>query len=325
MHYSIQELEKIIAKNFEEISFDNDPVNLYRPINYILSIGGKRVRPILTLMATDLFDGDINKAVKAAMAIEIFHNFSLLHDDLMDKSDTRRGNPTVHKKWNNNIAILSGDAMLIESYKYIAQVPDSLLPEILNVFSNMAMDVCKGQQLDMDYENQENVSEAQYLEMIRLKTAVLIASALKIGAIMSGAKASDADLLYNYGINIGLAFQLKDDILDVYGNQDTFGKKIGEDIINNKKTFLLLKALETSNPEQRKELEKWIAKTEFDEVEKFEAVKKIYEELDIKTISESMVEKYYQSALECLSSIDVCDERKKELYLFAENLNKREK
>lgn len=325
MHYSIQELGKIIAKKFDEILFDNDPVNLYNPINYILSLGGKRVRPLLTLLAVDLFEGDIDKAIKPAMAIEIFHNFSLLHDDLMDRSDTRRGKPTVHKKWNNNIAILSGDAMLIESYKYIAQVPDNLLPEILNVFSNMAMDVCKGQQLDMDYETQENVSEAQYLEMIRLKTAVLIASALKIGAIMSGAKASDADLLYNYGINIGLAFQLKDDILDVYGNQNTFGKKIGEDIINNKKTFLLLKALETSNSKQREELGKWISMTEFDENEKIGAVRRIYEELNIKAVSENMVEKYYHSALESLSSIDVCNERKKELYLFAENLNNREK
>lgn len=325
MHYSIKELEKIIAKNFDEISFDNEPVNLYKPINYILSIGGKRVRPILTLMAADLFEGSIEKAIKPAMAIEIFHNFSLLHDDLMDKSDTRRGNPTVHKKWNNNIAILSGDAMLIESYKYIAQVPDILLPEILNVFSNMAIDVCKGQQLDMDYEIREDVSQAEYLEMIRLKTGALIAYALKIGAILSGAKASDADLLYNYGINIGLAFQLKDDILDVYGDQNTFGKRIGEDIVNNKKTFLLIKALEISKPKQREELEKWIAKTDFDESEKIEAVKKIYEELNIKAISESMVQNYYLSALDCLSSIDVCNERKKELYLFAENLNKREK
>lgn len=325
MHYSIQDLEKIIAKNFEEILFDNDPINLYSPINYILSIGGKRVRPLLTLMAADLFQGDINKAVKPAMAIEIFHNFSLLHDDLMDRSDTRRGQPTVHKKWNNNIAILSGDAMLIEAYKYIAQVPDNLLHEILNVFSNMAIDVCKGQQLDMDYETRENVSESEYLEMIRLKTAVLIASSLKIGAILSGAKESDADLLYNYGINIGLAFQLKDDILDVYGNQSTFGKRIGEDIVNNKKTFLLLKALEISNPQQREELEKWIAMTEFDETEKIAAVKNIYEELSIKAVSENMVQKYYQSAIDCLSSIEVGDERKKELYLFAENLNNREK
>lgn len=325
MCYSIQELEKIIAKNFDEISFDNDPINLYSPINYILSIGGKRVRPLLALIAVDMFEGDINKAIKPAMAIEIFHNFSLLHDDLMDKSDTRRGKPTVHKKWNNNIAILSGDAMLIEAYKYIAEVSDNLLPEILNVFSNMAIDVCKGQQLDMDFETQENVSEAEYLEMIRLKTAVLIASALKIGAILSGAKASDAELLYNYGINIGLAFQLKDDILDVYGNQSVFGKKIGEDIINNKKTFLLIKSLETSNSKQREELEKWIAKADFDENEKIGAVKKIYEELNIKAVSESMVQKYYQSAIDCLSSINVSDERKKELYLFAENLNNREK
>ncbi len=325
MIYSIQELEKIIAKEFDQLSLDNDPKNLYDPINYILSLGGKRVRPMLALMAANLFTDNIEKAIKPALAIEIFHNFSLLHDDLMDKSDTRRGKPTVHKKWNNNIAILSGDAMLIESYKYIAQVPENTLPEILNIFSNMAIDVCKGQQLDMDYEEKIDVTEAEYLEMIRLKTGALIASALKIGAVMAGAQPSDADLLYDFGIHIGLAFQLRDDILDVYGNQSTFGKNIGEDIVNNKKTFLLLRALKTANPQQRQELERWIAMTEFDKDEKIEAVKKIYDELHLKTVSENMVEKYYLTALDCLSSVNVSNDRKKELYLLSENLTNREK
>ncbi len=325
MIYPITELEAIIAKEFDEIALNKEPENLYNPIKYILSLGGKRIRPLFTLLAANLFGGDIKKAIKPAVAIEVFHNFSLLHDDLMDKSEMRRGKPTIHKKWNSNIAILSGDAMLIESYKFLAQVPKSILPEILDLFSSMALDVCKGQQLDMDYENKKHVTEAQYIEMIRLKTAVLIASALKIGAISSGAESTDAELLYDFGINIGLAFQLKDDILDVYGDPKTFGKKVGGDIVNNKKTFLLIKAQKTANKTQKIELDKWISISDFNAKEKISAVKKIYDQLNLKSISENLVEKYYLAALDCLSAINVADERKKELLVLAENLTYREK
>lgn len=325
MIYSIKELEKIIVREFENLQFDKEPANLYDPIDYILSLGGKRVRPLLTLLAANLFGRDIKEAIKPALAIEIFHNFSLLHDDLMDKSDMRRGKATVHKKWNDNIAILSGDAMLIEAYKYIAQVPNEILPEILSLFSSMAIDVCKGQQLDMDYENKNHVTEAEYIEMIQLKTAVLIASALKIGAILAGADSFDAQLLYDYGINIGLAFQLKDDLLDVYGDPKTFGKKTGGDIVNNKKTLLLIKARKNANEVQKAELERWLSMTEFDSKEKIDAVKKIYDELNLRFIAENLVEKYYLAALDCLSSIHASDERKKELLLLAENLTYREK
>lgn len=276
-------------------------------------------------MAADLFGKDVKSVIDPAIGIEIFHNFSLLHDDLMDKADLRRGNQTVHKKWNDNTAILSGDAMLIEAYKYIAKVPSHLLPDILHLFSSSAMEVCKGQQLDMDFEQRTDVTEAEYMEMIRLKTAVLIACALKIGAIIAEAPVADADLVYEYGINIGLAFQLKDDLLDVYGDPKTFGKNVGGDILCNKKTYLLIKALKKSNRVQREELEKWLSATDYEPAVKINAVKNIYDELNLKIISENLIEKYYLASLDYLSAINVSNDRKKELILLSENLMYREK
>lgn len=325
MLYSADSLSEKIEEAIRDISFDLKPKSLFEPISYSLSVGGKRVRPLLMLMATNLFGGQIDKSLKPAIGIEIFHNFTLLHDDLMDKSDMRRGMPTVHKKWDANVAILSGDAMLIESYKYVASVPLAILPEIIELFSKTAMEVCQGQQLDMDFEKSENVTEAEYIEMIMLKTAVLLACSLKMGALIANASARDAELLYNYGINIGLAFQLKDDLLDVYGDSKTFGKNIGEDIVSNKKTYLLIKALKTSNEKQYAELMKWISAEKFDKNEKIESVKNIYNELNLKSISENLIEKYYLAALDCLSSINIANERKKELILLSENLMYREK
>lgn len=325
MPYSATQLSNKIENAIREISFNEDPKSLFDPISYILSLGGKRIRPLLTLLATNLFSEDVEISVKPALGLEIFHNFSLLHDDLMDKSDMRRGKPTVHKKWDDNTAILSGDAMLIESYNYISSVPAEMLPKVLQLFSETAMGVCKGQQYDMDFETRNDVTEQEYLEMIRLKTAVLLACSLKMGALLANAAETDADLLYDFGINIGLAFQLKDDLLDVYGDPKTFGKNIGGDIVNNKKTFLLIKALKTSNEKQRKELSEWISSEKFDKEEKISAVKKIYDELFLKSISENLIEKYYLAALDCLSAINIADERKKVLIALAENLMYREK
>ncbi|HBG58601.1 MAG TPA: isoprenyl synthetase, partial [Porphyromonadaceae bacterium] len=281
MLHSADTLSRKIEEAIRKIPFDMKPVTLYEPIRYALSVGGKRIRPMLVLLATDMFGQEIEVSVKPAIGIEIFHNFTLLHDDLMDNSDMRRGMPTVHKKWDASTAILSGDAMLIESYKYVASVPPAVLPEIMSLFSKTAMEVCQGQQLDMDFEKRTDVSESEYLEMIMLKTAVLLACSLKVGALLAGASPHDAELLYNFGINIGLAFQLKDDLLDVYGDAKTFGKNIGGDIVSNKKTYLLIKALKTAGDGQRTELLKWISAEKFDKNEKIESVKNIYNDLNL--------------------------------------------
>lgn len=325
MLYSIDALSKKIEEAIQHISFGSKPGSLYDPISYALSVGGKRVRPLLVLLAANMFGGEVDKSLKPAIGIEIFHNFTLLHDDLMDKSDMRRGMPAVHKKWDANTAILSGDAMLIESYRHIASVHSGILPQIISLFSQTAMEVCQGQQLDMDFEKRSDVTESEYIEMITLKTAVLLACSSKMGALLANASLNDAELLYNYGINIGLAFQLKDDLLDVYGDSKTFGKNIGGDIVSNKKTYLLIKALKTSDKKQYSELLKWISAEKFDKTEKIESVKNIYNELNLKIIAENLIEKYYLAALDCLSSINVADERKKELISLSENLMYREK
>lgn len=309
-----------IDKELSNVLKQEQPETLFEPPRYVISLGGKRIRPILTLIAVDLFGKDVDVAVNAALGIEIFHNFSLLHDDLMDNADLRRGNLTVHKKWNSNTAILSGDAMVIESYKYIAKVSGQYLQKILEIFSNTAMDICIGQQLDIDFEQRTDVSEAEYIEMILKKTAVLIGSSLKIGAVIADAKETDSDALYQFGINLGLAFQLKDDLLDVYGDVKTFGKNIGGDIINNKKTFLLIKALKDSNQIQQKTLEYWLNLKEFNPEEKIESVKKIYDELNLKVITENLIEKFYLASLDCLSTVNVTNESKKELLELSEKL-----
>lgn len=325
MNPKVALFEKIIADAIREVFAQEQFPTLFDPARYILSLGGKRLRPLLTLMGSDLFGSKVDKAINAALAIEIFHNFSLLHDDLMDRADMRRGQPTVHKKWNANSAILSGDAMVIEAYRYIAKVPPASLPVILDLFSTTAMQICQGQQLDMDFEKRMDVSESEYIEMIRLKTAVLIGCALKMGALIGGAEPRDADCLYEYGMNIGLAFQLKDDLLDVYGDPRTFGKKIGGDILCNKKTYLLIKALKNSGEQQRKMLLQWLSASEFDPEEKIRFVKNVYDELNLKVITGNLIEKYYLASLDCLTSIQVPEDRKKDLMEFSENLMYREK
>lgn len=312
--------EAKIAHALETVLMDEQPRSLFDPARYILSLGGKRVRPLLTLMAVDLFGKEADIAVYPALAIEIFHNFSLLHDDLMDRADMRRGKPTVHKKWNANSAILTGDAMVIEAYRYIAKVPHEKLPGLLDLFSTTALEICKGQQYDMDFEQRSDVTEEEYIEMIRLKTAVLLGCALKMGALLADATAEDADHLYQYGIYLGLAFQLKDDLLDVYGDPSLFGKKIGGDILSNKKTYLLIKALKNANKRQRNELDRWLLATDYNPEAKIISVKNIYDELNLKVISENLIEKYYLASLDGLSLINVSDDRKRDLIDLSEKL-----
>ena len=325
MLYTSADLETKINSAINELNYNKDPITLFEPIKYILSIGGKRLRPILAYMATNLFTNDIDKVTFPALSIEIFHNFSLLHDDLMDNASIRRGKSTVHEKWNDNAAVLSGDAMLIDAYNLIAKVPLNTLPSVLEVFTSTAMQVCQGQQYDMDFEKRLNVKESEYIEMIRLKTAVLIAASLKIGAILGEASSEDAKRLYNFGINIGLAFQLKDDLLDVYGDPVNFGKEIGGDILSNKKTFLLIKALENSDKTSNASLKQWITVEKFDSKTKINAVKKIYDGLNLESMTDKIIQKYYLAALDCLSKVNVSEDRKKELLIYTNNLMNREK
>lgn len=322
--HSIKQLQEIIVKAVNEIDYPAQPKELYQPIAYLMSLGGKRLRPALVLMATDLFGGDVEEAISPALAIELFHNFTLMHDDIMDNAPLRRGKPTVHEKWNASVAILSGDVMFVKAYKLMIQVRPEILSGVLEVFNKTAVEVCEGQQIDMNFEVRQNVSIAEYLEMIRLKTAVLLGGALKIGALIGKANAENADLLYQFGENLGIAFQLQDDILDVYGDPEKFGKQVGGDIICNKKTYLLIKALELAKDQDAKTLELWLQQTNFDTTEKVEAVKGIYNRLNIRQIAEKAMQQHATKALQALENIDVAPENKSILLGFAEMLMARE-
>ena len=319
--YSLEEVLDIVNNEIKDIKFPYPPKSLFDPITYILSLGGKRIRPALALIGYNMYKSDINKAFPIALAVEVFHNFTLLHDDLMDRADVRRGKPTVHKKWNDNTAVLSGDAMLIEAYREIAKTDSTYLSPILELFSNTATEICCGQQYDMEFEQRMDVSVNEYLEMIRLKTAVLLGCALKEGAMIAGANNEDCDNLYQFGINIGLAFQLKDDLLDVYGNPETFGKRIGGDILCNKKTYLLINAIADNSV--KTDLMGWIDKKEFDEEEKIKAVTNIYNQLHLKEKSENLINKYSEAALVNLEAIKVSSERKEVLLRLAKDLTNR--
>jgi len=299
------------------------PQKLYEPVAYSLMIGGKRLRPALMLHAASLFAESVDHVLSAAMAIEIFHNFTLLHDDIMDKADVRRGLPTVHKKYNDNVAILSGDAMCILAFKYFAKGNNESLDKLLPLFTTTALEVCEGQQFDMDFETRDNVTVEEYLEMIRLKTAVLIAGSLKIGALLANAQQTDADLLYEYGINVGLAFQLQDDLLDVYGDPDVFGKKKGGDICANKKTYLLLKALEACDQQTLKELNQWLVKSDFDAAQKIAAVTAIYDKTGTSETTRNLMRSYYDKALIALEKVAISADRKNTLIAFASEVMER--
>lgn len=311
----------IVNLNINKIKFTQKPLSLFDPITYILSLGGKRIRPALVLLAYDMYAKDYAKAIPACLGVEIFHNFTLLHDDLMDRANVRRGKPCVHIKWNDNAAILSGDAMLIESYKEISKVDNKYLSRTLEIFSKTATEICCGQQLDMEFEQRLDVSLDEYIEMINLKTAVLMGGALEIGALLGGAEQADLDNLYQVGMNLGLAFQIMDDVLDVYGDPATFGKKIGGDILCNKKTYMLISALMDDN--EKKELHYWISRREFDEQEKINVFRTIYNRLGIKEKAINDIVMYYDRAILALEKVNVSKEKKQVLYQLAESLNSR--
>ena len=322
--FTASELLDMVRAHIAELQFTRTPKGLYDPVTYVLSLGGKRIRPVLMLMAYNLFREDVKSILQPATGIEVYHNYTLLHDDLMDRADKRRGKPTVHKVWNDNVAILSGDAMLVLAYQFMAQCPSEKLKEVLDLFTLTALEICEGQQMDMEFEQRNDVSEAEYIEMIRLKTSVLLAASLKIGAVLGGASKGNADYLYDFGVNLGLAFQLKDDLLDVYGDSARFGKNIGGDILCNKKTYLVIKAFEHADKEQASQLDDWFNRKTFDPQQKIEAVTRLYNQIGVRELCEAKIVEYSRRASESLRLLDVPAENKRELEKLMEELMYRE-
>lgn len=318
--FTADELLRTVNIHLDQLNFERHPQGLYDPVSYVLSLGGKRIRPVLMLMAYNLFKEDVSAILGPATGIEIYHNYTLLHDDLMDRADKRRGKATVHKVWNDNTAILSGDAMLVLAYQFMAQCEPGKLKEVMDLFSLTALEICEGQQLDMEFESRNDVAEAEYVEMIRLKTSVLLAASLKIGAILGGASAEDAERLYDFGMNLGVAFQLKDDLLDVYGDTAVFGKNIGGDILCNKKTYLLIKAFEHANSEQLGVLRSWIDCQSFVPEVKIAAVTELYNQIGVKDMCESQIAAYSERAELSLQALSVDAVKKQELALLMKKL-----
>ena len=302
---------KLIEKKLTTFDFGDRPSELYEPIRYILSLGGKRLRPVLTLMTCQLFDKQFEKALYPALGVEVFHNFTLLHDDIMDKAPIRRGKQTVHEKWDTNIAILSGDVMLIRAYDLLLKTDHFDMGKVLSKFNKCAAEVCEGQQYDMNFETRYSVSETEYLEMIKLKTAVLLGFAIELGAMIGGAEERICNQLYDFGINIGMGFQLKDDLLDVYADSTKFGKQVGGDIISNKKTYLLIKAIELADGQEKADLSHWLTEKEFNLQDKVKAVIDIYNKLGIKELGENKMNSYFNKSLEIFDSIEIEDSKKK--------------
>ena len=315
---------KKVNEALESIVYDRKPSTLYAPIQYVLSLGGKRVRPVLMLLAYNLYKDDPERIMTQAIALETYHNFTLLHDDLMDNADMRRGHETVHRKWNPNQAILSGDTMLLQAFQRMGQCEADKLQAVINLFTETTLEIDEGQQLDVEFETRNDVTEDEYVEMIRLKTSVLLACAVKIGAILAGASKEDQDNLYKFGEQIGLAFQLQDDLLDVYGDPKVFGKNIGGDITSNKKTYMLINAVNRANPAQREELTRWIEASEFDREEKVKAVTRLYDEIGIRELCEQKMEACYALAQEYMDKVNVAEERKAELKAYAATMMKRQ-
>lgn len=318
--HSFEELLSIFEDRLKQEKFSREPEELYSPINYTLALGGKRIRPVLTLMACDMFGGDINEALPQAIAIEMFHNFTLIHDDIMDNAPIRRGKKTVYKKWSPNIAILSGDTLFAYAYQYAQKADKDVLQDVLSVFNQTAIEVCEGQQYDLNYETRNDVSVEEYINMIRLKTAVLFGASLKIGAIIGGANPTEADKLYSFALSIGLGFQLKDDLLDTFGDEAVFGKKPGGDILSNKKTFLYLKALELADTKTREKLISLYNSDNENEEEKINSVKTIFTNLNIDEITEREIDRYFDAANIDLNSLDVSVDIKAELYSLAHKM-----
>ena len=322
--FTSNELLSKVNDFIANLSYDRKPESIYAPIKYVLSIGGKRIRPVLMLLSYNLYKDNPESILMQACALETYHNYTLLHDDLMDNADVRRGMPTVHRKWDANTAILSGDSMLVLAYQRMAQCAPSKLKPVIDLFTETALEIGEGQQYDMDFERRTDVTEAEYIEMIRLKTSVLLACAMKTGAILADAPAADADRLYQFGEQIGLAFQLQDDLLDVYGDPAVFGKAIGGDIVSNKKTYMLINAYQLAGPSQRSELMRWITAVDFDRAEKVAAVTRIYDELGIRGLCEARINQYFDRASEYLAAVGVDDARKEQLRRFAQEMMHRE-
>ena len=320
---TISEYQDLISRHFESIKYQKEPNNLYEPIRYILSLGGKRLRPVLTLMATEVFDVDCQKALAAATAVEVFHNFSLIHDDIMDDAPLRRGNETVHEKWNINTGILSGDAMLILAYQYFEAYEPKIFQELAKLFSKTALEVCEGQQYDVDFETRDDVTIPEYLKMIEYKTAVLVAAAMKMGAIVAETTEENKNLIYDFGLNLGLAFQLQDDYLDAFGNPETFGKQVGGDIIENKKTYLYLKAMEFASVKEKEQLLHLFSFQSSENTDKINSVKGIFNQTRASAATQKAIENYTFKALETLAKMNIGNDKKAILKAFAENLMSR--
>jgi geranylgeranyl diphosphate synthase type II len=322
---NIESLQAKIKTGVESLEIGGEPTNLYEPINYIMSLGGKRLRPLLTLLSYQLGGGDPSGIVKEALTVEVFHNFTLMHDDIMDKAPLRRGQQTVHEKWNDTVAILSGDTMLVKAYDLLLDIKTDILSDVLRRFNKTAVEVCEGQQIDMDFENMSDVSEAQYLEMIRLKTAVLLGFSMEFGGMLAGFDKDQNQQLFTIGEKMGVGFQLMDDILDVYADKAKFGKQVGGDIISNKKTYLLIKAQELANPKQKQELERWISAESFDAREKVKAVTLLYDEIGIPELAKTKMNAYFDESMQLFDSFSASEEAKSMIRLFANQLMKREK
>ena len=319
------EILRVVNQGLESLPYDRKPASLYEPIRYVLSLGGKRIRPVLMLLSYNLFREHPEEILMPALGLETYHNYTLLHDDLMDNADVRRGQPTVHKKWDANTAILSGDSMLVLAYQRVAQCDKAHLSQVLDLFTTTALEIGEGQQFDMDFETRNDVAENEYIEMIRLKTSVLLACALKMGAILGDASQEDAELLYRFGEKIGLAFQLQDDLLDVYGDPKVFGKAIGGDITSNKKTYMLINAVNRANVEQRAELMRWIEAKEFDRAEKVAAVTRLYDEIGIRQLCEEKINYFFEQGKQLLEQVSVSEERKEVLRQYTNAMMHRER
>ena len=318
--HPISHYQDIVLNHFQSLVLKKEPSNLYEPIRYILSLGGKRLRPVLTLMASEVFDTDCKKALAAATAVEVFHNFSLIHDDIMDDAPLRRGNETVHEKWDINTGILSGDAMLILAYQYFEEYEPSIFRELAKLFSKTALEVCEGQQYDVDFETRDDVTIPEYLKMIEYKTAVLVGAAMKMGAIVAQTSEENANLIYDFGLNLGLAFQLQDDYLDAFGDPKTFGKQVGGDIIENKKTYLYLKALEFASEDKRKQLTHLFSIQPDDNTNKIDSVKEIFDSTGASAATKKAIKEYTLKAFEILQKLNVSDDKKEKLQSLGEDL-----
>lgn len=321
---NVNQVASALNQQIAALQYGQHPPELYEPIRYMMSLGGKRLRPVLTLLGSYLFTDNWQQYIKPAIAVEIFHNFTLMHDDIMDAAPLRRGKPTVHTKWNHNVAILSGDVMLVSAYELLLELQPEQLPLVIRRFNRCAAEVCEGQQLDMNYEKTDLVTEEEYLQMIGLKTAALLGFSLELGGLVAGASEKDTLLLRELGENIGIGFQLKDDLLDVFGEQAKFGKQVGGDIIANKKTFLLIKALQTAKGEDQAQLQYWLNLKNFIAEEKVKAVTAIYNRLNIRQIGEAKMNEYFSLGLYCLDTINADPARKQMLREFVEQIIHRE-